>query len=92
LLRRRAVRRAAASRVTGRPDLIYGPHRHLASRLRRDLRTLPLGDTGYANATNNKGERLIWLPHEALAKLNHARGPDESYSDVILRIAAEGVT
>jgi hypothetical protein len=52
--------------------------------------TLPLGDTGYENATNDKGERLIWLPHEALAKLNHARGQDESYSDVILLIAAEG--
>jgi hypothetical protein len=27
--------------------------------------TLPQGDTGYENATNDKGERLIWLPHEA---------------------------
>jgi hypothetical protein len=36
--------------------------------------TLPLGDTGYENATNDKGERLIWLPHEALAKLTTPAG------------------
>jgi hypothetical protein len=53
-------------------------------------KTLPLGSVGYENATNEKGERLIWLPRAALDKLNHLRGAGESYSDVILRIAAEG--
>jgi hypothetical protein len=32
--------------------------------------------------------RITWLPHDVLAKLRHLRGPGESYSDVILRIAA----
>jgi hypothetical protein len=45
--------------------------------------TLSLGDTGYENAINEKGERLIWLPRDAIAKLNHLRGPGESYSDVV---------
>jgi hypothetical protein len=50
--------------------------------------TLPLGSIGYENATNEKGERLIWLPPDALAKLKAMRGPGESYSDVILRLVA----
>lgn len=57
------------------------------------VRTLPfpLGSVSYENATNEKGERLIWLPRHVLDKLNHLRGPRESYSDVILRLtAAEG--
>ena len=50
--------------------------------------TLSLGSVGYENEINERGERLIWLPHDVLAKLNHLRGPGESYSDVILRVAA----
>jgi hypothetical protein len=46
--------------------------------------TLPFGDTGYENKVDEHGQRLIWLPHDVLAKLNHLRGPGESYSDVIL--------
>jgi hypothetical protein len=49
--------------------------------------TLPFGSTGYENKTDEHGNRLIWLPHDVLAKLNYARGPGESYSDVILRIS-----
>ena len=52
--------------------------------------TLPLGSVGYENATNEKGERLIWLPHDVLAKLNRLRGPGESFSDVILALSASG--
>jgi hypothetical protein len=50
--------------------------------------TLPLGDVGYENATNEKGERLIWLPRDVLARLTRLHGPGDSYSDVILRVAA----
>ena len=53
--------------------------------------TLPLGSTGYENAVNERGERLIWLERRMLDKLNSYRRPGESYSDVILRVAAEGV-
>jgi hypothetical protein len=49
--------------------------------------TLPLGSVGYENATNERGERLIWLERAVLDRLNYLRGPGESYSDVITRIA-----
>jgi hypothetical protein len=49
--------------------------------------TLPLGSVGYENAVDDKGNRLIWLPHDAVAKLRHLRGPGEDYSTVILRLA-----
>ena len=52
--------------------------------------TLPPGSTGYENAVNEKGERLIWLERRMLDKLNSYRRADESFSDVILRLAAEG--
>ena len=42
-----------------------------------------------APSSNPLGERLIWLPRDVLDSLNHLRRP-ESYSDVILRLAAEG--
>ena len=54
--------------------------------------TLPLGSVGYENATNERGERLIWLDHSVVARLRAMRGPGESYSDVILRLVAEGAS
>ncbi|HZZ21576.1 MAG TPA: hypothetical protein VFE60_02885 [Roseiarcus sp.] len=52
--------------------------------------TLPVGSTGYENAVNEKGERLIRLERRMLDKLDSYRRACESYSDVILRVAAEG--
>jgi hypothetical protein len=49
--------------------------------------TLPLGSVSYEAATNEKGERLIWLPAAVVERLRSLRGPGESYSDVILRVA-----
>jgi hypothetical protein len=54
------------------------------------VRMLPVGSVGYENATNEKGERLIWLERRMLDKLNSYRRAGESYSDVILRLAAAG--
>ena len=51
--------------------------------------TLPLGSIGYENAVDDRGNRLIWLPPDAIAKLKALRAAGESYSDVILRLAAE---
>jgi hypothetical protein len=48
--------------------------------------TLPLGSVGYENATNERGERLIWIDDRQADKLGAMRGPEESYSDVILRL------
>jgi hypothetical protein len=54
-------------------------------------KTLALGSTGYENKTNEKGERLVWLDRSVVDRLRALRGPGESYSDVILRLAAEGL-
>ena len=51
--------------------------------------TLPLGSAGYENATNEKGERLIWLDRAVVDRLRSLRGVGESYSDVILRLVAD---
>ena len=51
--------------------------------------TLPLGNVGYENKVNEKGERLIWLEPNMVNRLRSMRGPGESYSDVVLRLAAE---
>ena len=48
---------------------------------------LPLGSVGYEADANEHCERLIWLDHAVVARLRAMRGPGESYSDVIMRIA-----
>ena len=52
-------------------------------------KTLPLGSLGYENATNERGERLIWLEPTVVNRLRAMRGAGESYSDVILKLAGE---
>ena len=52
--------------------------------------TLPLGSVGFENQTNERGERLVWLAPTVVDRLWFLRGPGESYSDVILRVAASG--
>jgi hypothetical protein len=49
-------------------------------------RTLALGSVNFENATNEKGERLVWLDRAVVDRLRALRGPGESYSDVILRL------
>ena len=51
---------------------------------------MPLGSVGYETATDANGERLIWLPASVVDRLKALRGRGESYSDVILRVAADG--
>jgi hypothetical protein len=50
--------------------------------------TRPLGSVGYENGPSVNGERLIWLASNVVNRLRDMRGPGESYSDVILRLAA----
>jgi hypothetical protein len=52
-------------------------------------RTLPVGGVGFENKTNERGEKLIWLERAVVDRLRSLRGPGESFSDVILRLAAE---
>jgi hypothetical protein len=49
---------------------------------------LPLGSVGFVTRPNADGERQIWLEPAMVDKLSALRGPRESYSDVILRLAA----
>jgi hypothetical protein len=50
--------------------------------------TPPFGTVGVGPTPSEKGEREIWLDDGALNKLRAMRGPGETYSDVILRLAA----
>ena len=50
--------------------------------------TLPFGGMSYENKTNERGEKLIWLDHAVVGRLKAMRGPVESYSEAILRLAA----
>lgn len=52
-------------------------------------RTLPLGSVAYEGEPNERGERLIWLEAAMADRLDAMRGPGESYSEVILRLAKE---
>jgi hypothetical protein len=45
------------------------------------------GDVGVERARAENGDWFIWLEPGILAKLKALRGPGESYSDVILRVA-----
>jgi hypothetical protein len=53
--------------------------------------TLPLGNVGYENESNERGEKLIWLAPDVVNRLKAMRGPGEGYSDAILRIAAQAM-
>jgi hypothetical protein len=51
-------------------------------------RTLPLGNVGFEDNTNEEGQRLIWLDRAVVDRLRSLRGVGESFSDVILQMAA----
>jgi hypothetical protein len=50
-------------------------------------RTLPLGSFGFERELDAKGQRQVWLAPTVVDRLGAMRGPGETYSDVILRIA-----
>jgi hypothetical protein len=49
--------------------------------------TLPAGDVAQPPQTDRRGLISIWLDREFVDRLGQMRGPGESYSDVILRLA-----
>jgi hypothetical protein len=71
--------RPSNSRELGRPQPAFDA---IAS-------TMPLGSVGYEAQTNERGERLIWLPRDVVDRLRHLRGPGESFSDAIIRLAED---
>jgi hypothetical protein len=52
--------------------------------------TLALGTVAVEPERAQDGSVHIWLDPGVLTKLKALRGPGESYSDVILRLAAKG--
>ena len=51
--------------------------------------TLPLGTVTYENVVNERNERYVWLEPNVVNRLKAMRGAGESYSDVIVRLAAQ---
>jgi hypothetical protein len=68
----------------------HGPHRISQTAFEAIARTLSLGSVSFENATNEKGERLIWLESNLVDRLRYLRGSGERLSNVILRLASEG--
>jgi hypothetical protein len=48
----------------------------------------PLGSVGYEPEIAANGERIVWLETRWVNKLAKMSGPNETYSDVIVRLAA----
>jgi hypothetical protein len=55
-------------------------------------RTLPLGSVAYEADPTERGERTVWLEEVWVDRLGAMRRPDESYSDVILRLVPPSVS
>ena len=53
-------------------------------------KTLPLGSVAYEAGSTRGSALYFWLEARWLDRLKSYRGPSESYSDVILRLASEG--
>ena len=51
-------------------------------------RTMPFGTVNFEAGVGDNGERCIWLPRAVVDRLRALRGAGESFSDVILRLAA----
>ena len=49
--------------------------------------TLPLGSVAVEPGLSAKGERTVWLEDAMADRLGAMRGPGESYSEAILRLA-----
>jgi len=49
--------------------------------------TLPFGSAGFEREPDAKGDRQVRLEPKFVDRLRAMRGPGESYSDVILRLA-----
>jgi hypothetical protein len=51
---------------------------------------MPFGSVNFEAGVDANGERYIWLPRAVVDRLRSLRGPGESFSDVILGLAADG--
>jgi hypothetical protein len=81
-----SLRPAEVGRARGGPDVIriaisVEAYEAIAKTLLRG------SARGYENEVNERGERVVWFNRTVADRLGAMRGPGESYSDVILRIA-----
>jgi hypothetical protein len=53
------------------------------------IAALPFGSAVFERDPDATGEHQIWLARSVVDRLKAMRGPAESYSDVILRLAAD---
>jgi hypothetical protein len=53
--------------------------------------TLPVGGVAYEAELNEHGQRYVWLEAAMANRFGALRGPTESYSDVILRLAPDQI-
>jgi hypothetical protein len=72
--------------IERKPDGQRSDCRH-PSRLRRDVAAR---QRELRERDQRARERYVWLPPNVVNRLKAQRQPGESYSDVILRLAAEG--
>lgn len=54
------------------------------------IAALPFGSAIFERDPDAKDEHQIWLARAVVDRLRAMRGPGESYSDVILRLAKAG--
>ena len=79
--------RAAATEGQGRSGLgLEAPITQAALTI---AQTMPFGSVNFEAGVDANGERYIW-PWAVVDRLRSLRGPGESFSDVILRLAASG--
>ena len=51
--------------------------------------TMVLGSIGFENVPAPSNEVYVWLDHATVAKPRHLRGPGESFSGAIIRLAED---
>jgi hypothetical protein len=71
-------------RLARRPYAVWADHVSA-----RAFKPPSLGGVGYKNKTDEQGQQLIWLDRAVVDRLRAMRGPGETYSDVILRLATD---
>jgi hypothetical protein len=72
-----------------RVELGHDRHYHLWQGLCCNWATLPAGSVAEQEIAPD-GEYLVWLPRTAVDHLRALRAAGETFSDVILRLAARG--
>ena len=71
-------------------ETTHDPHRHHRRRFQDHRRHDAAGLSRLRGGASAKDDVSIWLALDVVNKLRTLRGPGESYSDVILRLATDG--